>query len=670
MGNCVLGFPIYSDDSVSYTPEITGGDWESDLPLSNLQDRRLAKVARSSDAQLASTRMHVDLETARSVGIIAVPKHNFSKTGAYVRVVGQLQDFLFDYEAGDDITAKGGTFTRASTATYIDRNGVVRTAASGVPRDAHFIGGKRHVLLESARTNICLQSSAMGTTWSVDGTGITVSTNDPTVSAPDATATADKLTPALSTDHLKQDITVANDSNLYSYSLFVKANTSTLCRIDLRFTGGSSLNYAYLFNFATGLMSSAGGNTAARTIVETMGGGWYRITVVGANNSTGNTNCAPYIYPDQGSNTGSIWAWGAQVEVGAAPSSYIATTTVSVARAADSLKFPFTTAPQGMTVYAKITERGTGFMASSARLWEIGNTASGQALFVYAATTRYDTFLSVTAGSRLSQPLAANPVFGDAIETRTVLASTGTVTQGTTINAGSETLGSTSATCTLPGAWDAQTITLNDAGSGSGVGIAAFQSLRVLAGTKTLAEMRASVYDSGWLDAWPSGVTAEDADGINVPFVHLPSSPQSARYWSIQIDDYSNADGYVDLGRLIVAGAFTPTINLNVGAKLGLESAARREESDGGAALYEPKPVRRSVAFVLDHMQQSEAFGNAWKLQRRLGKTGQLFFVFDEDDTTYMHERSFLGVLRELTALEYPYTDGRNRSAFAIVEEL
>jgi hypothetical protein len=55
------------------------------LPLTNLKDRRLSKVARSTDDALTSTIVKVDLGVARSIRLVAVPKHNLS-TAAKARV--------------------------------------------------------------------------------------------------------------------------------------------------------------------------------------------------------------------------------------------------------------------------------------------------------------------------------------------------------------------------------------------------------------------------------------------------------------------------------------------------------------------------------------------------------------------------------------------------------
>jgi hypothetical protein len=81
MSNGVFGWPIYSDASVLFTPTFSGGSWSSALPLANVADRRLAKVARSSNVLVASTKFETDLQTARNIRVLALILPNISSVG-------------------------------------------------------------------------------------------------------------------------------------------------------------------------------------------------------------------------------------------------------------------------------------------------------------------------------------------------------------------------------------------------------------------------------------------------------------------------------------------------------------------------------------------------------------------------------------------------------------
>lgn len=176
-----------------------------------------------------------------------------------------------------------------------------------------------------------------------------------------------------------------------------------------------------------------------------------------------------------------------------------------------------------------------------------------------------------------------------------------------------------------------------------------------------------NVYDSGTLTPFPSGLNLEDIQGLNVPAVVLPSV--SARYWFIELTDTGNPAGYVDVSRLIIAGGFQPTVNILQGSGQGLEDLTTRSETDGGAALFTVRSKRRTVVATLDEMQEAEMFTSFWKMQKQLGISGQLFFMWDSADTTYKHDRAFLAVFKQLepiTMAAWP----RYRAPFQLVEEI
>ena len=179
------------------------------------------------------------------------------------------------------------------------------------------------------------------------------------------------------------------------------------------------------------------------------------------------------------------------------------------------------------------------------------------------------------------------------------------------------------------------------------------------------------VYDSGAVAPWPTGVGAEDVVGMNVWLPTIPSPSKTARYWRCALVDTANVDGYLNIARVIIAGAYTPSINMNVGGKSMLSSETVRTVTDGGAALYLPRPRRRSDVFTIDNLPLTETFANVRKMQRLLGTSGQLFWIYDPSDpATLMYERAYLGVLQQLDALSYPGVLPTNTVPFGVIEEL
>jgi hypothetical protein len=188
------------------------------------------------------------------------------------------------------------------------------------------------LLIEESRTNLTLQSEDFATTWTV--TGATVSTNATT--APSGTTTADKLQEDTSTgSHLvTQNITFTAAS--HTASIFAKKAERDWIRV-LFFDGTNT--FSAFFNLNTGTVGTITGAGATASI-QNVGNGWYRCAVT-ATASAGSGSFAPRVaLADNNSSyagsTGSgIFLWGAQLEAGAFPTSYIPTTTTALTRAAD-----------------------------------------------------------------------------------------------------------------------------------------------------------------------------------------------------------------------------------------------------------------------------------------------------------------------------------------------
>lgn len=238
-------------------------------------------------------------------------------------------------------TAIGGIFSRASSATYFDSAGVLQTAGNNVARFiydpvSHASLGLR---LTGARTNLALRSQQFdNASWTV----INGSVSADGATAPDGTVSADKLIPdGTATSHrISQGVTVANTS-VYTQSVYAKAGEYSF----LVMSGGPT-NFVY-FNLTTGVISSTLGTGITAATITSVGSGWYRCTLTYTTTSTSSSvqlyatstnNASGNSTPNAaGDGTSGIFIWGAQVELGAFASDYIATTTASATEAADSL---------------------------------------------------------------------------------------------------------------------------------------------------------------------------------------------------------------------------------------------------------------------------------------------------------------------------------------------
>lgn len=230
------------------------------------------------------------------------------------------------------------TFTRSTTATYFDSDGLMKTAAAGVPRIEYdpVTGDMKGLLIEGARQNQLIQSG-FATGWTISGTG-TMTQNAGI--APDGTNTAvlfDDTDTVLDYCRTEQVINITSSSNTYTVSVFMKAGTApTTSRLSAYLQAGATTTQTV----NGGISWNGGGTPTVSGVgqVTPVGNGWYRvsfqITDIPAN---ANTRLLYRIYPTSGaaSQTGSVYIWGGQVELGGSVSSYIPTTTAAVTRNAD-----------------------------------------------------------------------------------------------------------------------------------------------------------------------------------------------------------------------------------------------------------------------------------------------------------------------------------------------
>lgn len=194
-------------------------------------------------------------------------------------------------------------------------------------------------------------------------------------------------------------------------------------------------------------------------------------------------------------------------------------------------------------------------------------------------------------------------------------------------------------------------------------------------------------YESGWLDVYPviypvgvldvddpgyfdGKLTQEQWDaGYRIDPVHVLSSITNARYWRIEIDDEANVAGYIDVGRLVLAHGYQPTINFQEGAQLGVSSDSTRQTTDGGATYHRERPVRRRMDGTIPKISEDEAMVRLFEMDRLLNTTTQFYFVFSSSDTFHMHRRSFIATLEELTLLQIPTASWWDKPV-RILEEL
>jgi len=238
--------------------------------------------------------------------------------------------------------------TRASTATFIDSAGLLQTAPANTARFDHnpATGQSLGLLVEEARTNLALQSSNLVTApWtSIQTPGLATNNAISPKGILEVTLFTDNS--ATNREGVQQSITVPNNSDTHTSSVFVKKTTgatSPTFGLEMNYSGGTQTAPVEVrLNTDTGETNGeGGGSTQAQDF-----GDYWRLWGRSVNNSTGNTTLQVKVFPalaahgsfvDVASTTGSAHAWGSQAELGSTPTSYIETVGAAVARNADRI---------------------------------------------------------------------------------------------------------------------------------------------------------------------------------------------------------------------------------------------------------------------------------------------------------------------------------------------
>jgi hypothetical protein len=225
------------------------------------------------------------------------------------------------------------TFTRGSTGTYFGSDGIMRIAGVNEPRFDHdpITGQSLGLLIEESRTNLITYSEDFNS-W----TKFLASVSSNTATAPDGNTTADTVISngGTTTGLVRQDVSGLADNTTYTFSVFLK--TAGLNIITLQFYNKSNTFHgSKLLNLSTGALT--GSDFVGTSSVVSYGNGWYRLIITNLGSGTGATTPNVRIVTSSiGNGTSGLYIWGAQVEAGAFPTSYIPTTASAVPRSVDN----------------------------------------------------------------------------------------------------------------------------------------------------------------------------------------------------------------------------------------------------------------------------------------------------------------------------------------------
>jgi hypothetical protein len=261
------------------------------------------------------------------------------------------EGFLLGYnDENDNYKPIPFDFSRASIGTRVNRDGLIEVVQDNIPRID--FTGDGSLLLEPQRTNSLPYSEDFSkSSWTKTNVSITGNS----IASPEGIINAAKITENTSGLNLyAPSDTLSGSASAYTYSVFLKEGS-------LRYGGLRAINNGFANRFFVNVDLQEGTITDTKTVgsgvtwtygIDSFSDGWYRVWISGTNTSgnidiaIGLSNSATPTYASGlpyyiGTGSDYIYAWGAQLEEGSYPTSYIPTSGSAVTRVQDDMDTTF-----------------------------------------------------------------------------------------------------------------------------------------------------------------------------------------------------------------------------------------------------------------------------------------------------------------------------------------
>lgn len=258
----------------------------------------------------------------------------FNATATNLLLFVTNADNSVSYSVGDNIYIQDAQLESGLVSTSVIET-TTTSVSAGILEDMprlDYSGGAScpALLLEPQRSNLMVQSEGFSTSaWTDNKTSNTSVTANAAVS-PEGLRNATEIdfTTTGGAEIYDQFTNVA--SSMHIGTMFLKNNGVNFVKLEL--TGGApSIAAEVTIDLRDGTLSNQVGDYTPT--IEDYGNGWWRVAI----GDTGNATIATPAYKLKavGSNTGSFYVYGAQVEAGSYPTSYIPTYGASVTRSVD-----------------------------------------------------------------------------------------------------------------------------------------------------------------------------------------------------------------------------------------------------------------------------------------------------------------------------------------------
>lgn len=298
-----------------------------------------SKIASEGEGQAARAKVEADKAVAAAATAVNVVREAALRLPDVWAPLSDSLRLITGYgrevKVGDDVVARYVNFERLSSATYIDKSGVLRLAAVNEPRFE-----REGLLIEGASTNFVERSDIA--TWRTP-TEVVVTSGQPSLDGGNAAVKLSKT--ANNTNSYVRDVlfsVLAGEQ--VTFSVYAKAGEFKNIRLSCDGTSVwvGNAQPRLQVDLATGQVKDSVGFTSYG--VTALSNGWFRLSATITAATDGQTRMSLWVFDDVWSTSGDgvkgFFVFGAQAEKAGAASSYIPTNGAYGTRSADFPTLP------------------------------------------------------------------------------------------------------------------------------------------------------------------------------------------------------------------------------------------------------------------------------------------------------------------------------------------
>jgi hypothetical protein len=297
------------------------------------------------------------------------------------------------------------TFTRSGNATRVNSEGLIELVSTNVPRLNYplidgVVQGCPSLLLEPQRINLLPYSEDFSNAEWIKGSVLTPISG---FVSPKGDLSAFKLVEDSSNSiHRIYDIIPISNGVTYTQSIFAKKGERNFLQI--MFGGKIDPTDFANFDLENGVITSEVGDVSPK--IEYYGNGWYKCSATATSTQTSTEAFYLTIVENgqssrtqsyQGDGTSGIYIFGAQVEAGSYPTSYIPTSGTTATRSAETCNNAGdvnTFNDSEGVLFAEISYPITPVASGNKRIAISDTTSSNRVLFAEIGNTGFSTLIT------------------------------------------------------------------------------------------------------------------------------------------------------------------------------------------------------------------------------------------------------------------------------------